>query len=44
MSEAILRAIFSDEGRERIRRWMSCVFPCWRVEISAFLAPVAGGF
>jgi hypothetical protein len=44
MREAILRATFSDEDRERIKRWMSSVFPCWRVEISTLLAPVAGGF
>jgi hypothetical protein len=27
MREAILRATFSDEDRERIKRWMSSVFP-----------------
>jgi hypothetical protein len=39
-----LCAIFSDKARGQIKRWMSSVFPCWRVEISTLLAPVAGGF
>jgi hypothetical protein len=39
-----LCAVFSDKARERIGRWMSSVFPRWRVEISAFLAPAADGF
>jgi hypothetical protein len=39
-----LCAIFSAKARERIRRWMSSVFPCWWVEISAFFTPVADGF
>jgi len=38
-----LCAIFSDKARERIKRWMSSVFPCWRVEISALLTPATGG-
>jgi hypothetical protein len=43
MSEVILRAIFSDKARNRIKRWMSCVFPCRWAEISALLTPVAVG-
>jgi hypothetical protein len=43
-SELTLCAVFSAKARERIKRWMSSVLPCWRVEISAFLTPAAGGF